>query len=84
MRTLFLVAALLLASTSAMAQSRRAAPAATQTISEGSAEGSGEAVLERAHNPNANTAVQPERSEGNEDDIDQNEGDDSNNGTGGN
>lgn len=52
----------------------------------GAAEGSGEeaeedgVVQERAYDPNANTASQPERNEGNEDDLDINDGDD---GTGG-
>jgi hypothetical protein len=83
MRTfIFIVVLCLLIPSIAIGQTRSVAPASTDM--EAAAEGSGDAVEERAHNPRANTAVQPERSEGNEDDLDQNEGDDGNNGTGGN
>lgn len=78
----------LVVSSFAHGQSRAVAPTAADldapTELDAADDGSGAAVEERAHDPRANTAAQPERSEGNEDDLDLNEGDDGNNGTGGN
>jgi hypothetical protein len=83
MRTLVVALLALIAVASvASAQSRAVAPSATEV--DAARDGSGAAVQERAFDPRGNTAAQPERSEGNEDEGDLNEGDDGNNGTGGN
>jgi hypothetical protein len=76
------VLALIAVASVASAQTRTVAPSVTDV--EAAEEGSGAAVQERAFDPRGNTAAQPERSEGNEDEGDLNGGDDGNNGTGGN
>lgn len=63
----------------AFAQTRNTIAPSGQQV-RGGADGSGDGVQERAYDPRGNEARQPERSEGNEDDLDINEGDD---GTGG-
>jgi hypothetical protein len=77
------VSLLLAFSAVVVAQTRGSAPTTAPTIAPGAGEGTG-AVQERAVDPRntSNEARQPDRSEGNEDDI--NDGDDSNtHGTGG-